>query len=139
MFRPSQSPPCPPPTSPLRNPLPESTVSPPKGAKVSPERSRSKTSFVGTCRPCKDLKKQKIGRKKKRSLESRELDESCAKADEVNDLSLDKDGPLDHVLEEGSCSTTSDIWEFLSLSWPLPAPLSPLPLDELVRISAYVV
>lgn len=117
--------------------MPQSTVSTPKGAKVSPEKSKSESLSVGTSSPSKDQKNRKTGRKKKRSSESEELHEICAKADDVSDSSPNKDGPVDHVLEEGRCSTTPDIWEILSLSCPLPAPLSPLPPDDLVIISEY--
>ncbi|MCI4374224.1 hypothetical protein PGIGA_G00003780 [Pangasianodon gigas] len=134
MFRPSRSPPCPLPISPFRNPMPQSTVSTPKGAKVSPEKSKSESLLVGASSPSKDQKKSKMCRKKKRSLESEDLDETCANTDEVSDLSLNKDGPVDHLLERESCNKTPDIWEILSLSWPLPAPLSPLPPDELAEM-----
>lgn len=97
---------------------------------MSPEKSKS--SLVAAVSPNKDQKKREMGRKKKRSLESEELDENCAEADDVRDVSHNKAAPVDHALEGGRCSDTPDIWEILSLSCPLPAPLSPLPPDELV-------
>lgn len=137
MFRPSRSPPCPLPVSPFRNPMPQSTVLTSKEHSVSPEKSKSESSLVGASSPSQVQKKRKIARKKKRSLGSENLDESSATTDEVGDLSLNKDGPVDHVLEGESCNKTPDIWEILSLSCPLPAPLSPLPPDELVIIYEY--
>ncbi|XP_058251745.1 little elongation complex subunit 1 [Hemibagrus wyckioides] len=131
MFRP---PPCPLPISPVRNSVPQLTVSTPKGAKVSPGKSRSESSLASACSPSKEQKKKKISRKKKRSLESVDEDESCAKTDDVSDLSLNKDGPDEHLLERGTCSKSPDVWEILSLSWPLPAPLSPLPPDDLAEM-----
>lgn len=101
---------------------------------MSTEKSKSESSLVEASSPCQVQKKRKMGKKKKRSLGSEDLDESSAKTHEVGDLSLNKDGPVDYVLEEESCNKTPDIWEILSLSWPLPAPLSPLPPDELVII-----
>ncbi|XP_060777414.1 little elongation complex subunit 1 isoform X2 [Neoarius graeffei] len=131
VFRSSRSPPCPLPISPFRNPMPQSTVSTPKGHSMSTEKSKSESSLVEASSPSQVQKKRKMGKKKKRSLGSEDLDESSAKTHEVGDLSLNKDGPVDYVLEEESCNKTPDIWEILSLSWPLPAPLSPLPPDEL--------
>ncbi|GAA6089971.1 little elongation complex subunit 1 [Tachysurus ichikawai] len=134
MFRPSRSPPCPLPTGPFRNSVPQSTVSSPKGAEASPEKSEPESTLADTCRPGQDQKIKKIGRKKRRSLESVDGNKSSLKTDEVSDLSLNKDGPDDHLLEEGNCSKTLDIWEILSLSCPLPAALSPLPPDELTEM-----
>ncbi|KAK2855486.1 hypothetical protein Q7C36_007355 [Tachysurus vachellii] len=130
MFRPSGSPPCPLPTGPFRNSAPQSTVSSPKGAKASPEKSKPESTLADTCSPGQEQKIKKTGRKKKRSLESVDGDKSCVKTDEVSDLSLNKDGPDAHLLQEGNCSKTLDIWEILSLSCPLPAALSPLPPDD---------
>ncbi|TSL82493.1 Little elongation complex subunit 1 [Bagarius yarrelli] len=129
-----RSPPPPMPTSPFRNPNPRLTVSTPKGAEVSPDKSNVKSTLIGTRSPSKDQRKKKISRKKKRSLESVILEKSCVKTDEVSDSSPTKDGPDDHLLEAGRRSETPDVWEILSLSWSLPALLSPLPPDELVEM-----
>ncbi|XP_027017909.2 little elongation complex subunit 1 [Tachysurus fulvidraco] len=126
MFRPSGSPPCS-----FRNSVPQSTASSPKGAEASPEESGPESPLADRCSPGEGEKIKNMGRKKKRSLESVDGDKSSLKADEVGDLSLNKD---DHVLEEGNGSKTLDIWEFLSLSCPLPAALSPLPPDDLAEM-----
>lgn len=112
--------------------LTRSTVSTPNGAKASPEKSQSESLLVGASSPWKDQTKRKAGRKKKRSPDSEDLDEDCAKT--TSDLSLSKDGPVDHLSEEEASGKTLDIWEILSWSSALPAPLSPLPPDELVII-----
>lgn len=132
-FRPSRCPPRPVPLSPFRKPMPtRSTVSTPKGAKASPEKSQSESLLVGASSPCRDQKKRNTGRKKKRSSESEDLDEDCVKI--TSDLSLSKDGPVDHLSEEEASVKTLDIWEILSWSCALPAPLSPLPPDELAEM-----
>lgn len=118
------------PLVPLRNPEPPPAASPANGEKVFPE--KSKTSLVEAAGPNKDQKKREIIRKKKRSWVSEERDQSCA--DDVGDFSHNKAVPVDPALEDGGCRDTPDIWELLSLSWPLPAPLSPLPPDEPVII-----
>ncbi|XP_053351179.1 little elongation complex subunit 1 [Clarias gariepinus] len=129
-FRPPRSP-CPLPVSPFRKQMPQSPVSSPKGAKVSPETSKSVSLLMTPSSPTTDQKTRRMGRKKKRSSESTDLNESCTNTDEASDSSLNKDGPVDWVLKEESCRKTPDIWEILSLSHPLPAPISPLPPDEL--------
>ncbi|KAK3571646.1 hypothetical protein QTP86_015991 [Hemibagrus guttatus] len=128
MFRPSRSPPCPLPVSPVRNSVPQLTVWRPKGAK-----EKSKSESAGACSLSKEEKKKKIVKKKK-SLEAMDGGESCTKTDEASDLSLNKDCPDEHLLERGNRSKSPDVWEILSLSWPLPALLSPLPPDDLAEM-----
>ncbi|KAI5624121.1 little elongation complex subunit 1 [Silurus asotus] len=99
----------------------------PKRNKASPRKSNSESSVVGVKSPSEDQKKRKIGRKKKRSSESEDVDQSHAKSDEVSDLSLNVDAPVERILKGVK---TSDIWDLLGLSSPLPALLSPLPPDE---------
>lgn len=125
MIRPSRSPPCPLPISPFKNPMPQSTALTPKGAKMSAEKSK--------CSLSEDQKKRKMSKKRK-SLESKDLEDSCAKTDKVSNLSLNTDCPVDNFLERENNSKTPDVWEILGLSWALPELLSPLPPDELVII-----
>ncbi|XP_046702326.1 little elongation complex subunit 1 [Silurus meridionalis] len=126
--RPSGSPPRPLPVSPFGKSMSKST---PKRNKASPRKSNSESSVVGVKSPSEDQKKRKIGRKKKRSSESEDVDQSHAKSDEVSDLSLNIDAPVERILKEVK---TSDIWDLLGLSSPLPALLSPLPPDELAEM-----
>lgn len=101
---------------------------------MSPVKGTSVSSLVEASSPSTDQRKRRIGRKRNRSLGSEDLDESCGKT-EVCDLSLNnKDSPVGNLLKDGRCSGTPDVWEILSLCLPLPAPLSPLPPDELVMI-----
>ncbi|XP_036446502.1 little elongation complex subunit 1 isoform X2 [Colossoma macropomum] len=131
------------PASPCRKQIPQLAPSTPaKGMKsqapgtsssmwkVSPERSKSESSFEEQNTPSKVQRNKNPGRKKKGSLGSEELNQRGARIDKANN-----DGNNDHSSDRDGWRNSTSLWDILDFFKPLPAALSPLHVsDEMAKM-----
>ncbi|KAL7886775.1 hypothetical protein AOLI_G00044960 [Acnodon oligacanthus] len=131
------------PASPCRKQIPQLAPSTPaKGMKsqtpgtssstwkVSPEMSKSESSFEDENTPSKVQRNKNPGRKKKRSLGSEELNHRGTWIDKANN-----NGNNGHSSDSDGWRNSTDLWDILDFFKPLPAALSPLHVsDELTEM-----